>query len=290
MDDRLLPPSICPGRWPHRPCILRTSPFAPDLRAIAPAKDDCLPMNDAGTFRFESDLFTGVAFMRLTGTQDVGKDYFQGKRRRMQVTTQGQFKEEMNVGDILTGQALNRPLTQMPHSTIVKGGLSILKALSPGARIDLTSDSPYIVSVLAATAQAIDISAPGQEPDVRSEIQENTALFGGIFSNGTDMPEMKRKKYFHNPANAGNIKFKKDLVYTFDFYQDRMDPAQWILDFSIKKFQLARFLNQQPIQVMAMTAERKFLYNFEIWHECLLDPDLAKKCEAEEGLAVLATE
>lgn len=262
---------------------MRPSPFAADLRADVPdMPGKRLPMNEEGPFNFESDLFVGKAYVRVTGTKDVGDDYFHGKRRRMQATVQGQFKTELSVDGVLTGQALNRPLTNVPHQTIVKGALAVLSSLSPGANIDVTSDRPCATSILAGTAQAIDVSVKGEEPDITSGIQENNKLFGDTFSSSPGMSDIERRKFFQSPVNAKKYQYKTDLVYTFDFYQDRMDPAKWILDFKIKHFKLARYLNQQPIQVMSMTPDRQFLYNFEIWHECLLDESLVQQCSLEE--------
>ncbi|XP_065177306.1 uncharacterized protein LOC135807336 [Sycon ciliatum] len=241
--------------------------------------DDNLPMNEAGPFKFESDLFSGCCYLRLADTSDVPKDYFKGKRRKMQAVVQGQFKKPMNLSEVMTGQALNRPLKGIPHPTIVKAAQKIIRALSPGVQFDMSSDSPYAISPLAGTAQVLDVSREGEEPDVRSEIQENTRLLGGAFVADPGMTSAQRKRFLSNKADAEKFTFQPDLVYTFDFYQDRMNAATWTVDMTFKQFKLINHLNRQPVQLMAMTQDRHFLYNFEIWHESLLDENFVKKCE-----------
>ena len=228
-------------------------------------------MNDGGVFSFETDLFVGSAWVRIAGTSDVGSDYFKGRRRRMQATVQGQFKREMSFADVLTGQAYQRPIMHLPPTMLMRAAMAITKRLAPGLRSDFTSEQPYSMSTLAATAQAMCVNAPGQQPDIQSEIEEDTFLLGGHFGTDTPVDRLERKRLFSCVHRARECKYRRDLVYTFDFYQDRLDMATYCLDFGFKKFDLSYYVDKQPVQIMTRTSEGEWIYLLEVWHEKMVD-------------------
>lgn len=257
-----------PENWPHRPCLLRMPASYSFQRRLDNGSSEMLPMNEAGPFSFESDLFVGAAWVRIAGTSDVGPDYFNGRRRRVQAVIQGQFKREFRFSDLLTGQMFQKPLQNMPPSAVIKAVMAIVKRLSPGLRSDLMADKPYSVNILAATVQTMCVSELGSAPDIRSEIQEDVYLLGGHFAEQERATNRQaRKKFFSQVNNADKYVYRTDLVYTFDFYQDRLDMAQNLLDFGLWKFDLSRYVNNQPVQIMAQTESGEWLYLFEIWHE-----------------------
>lgn len=75
---------------------------------------------------------------------------------------QGQFKKELPFDRAYTGQAYLRPFTQLPAKWLIRSAFSLIRRLSPALREDVTGDRPYMVSPLAATAQALRAEAPGE--------------------------------------------------------------------------------------------------------------------------------
>ncbi|CAN0442032.1 unnamed protein product, partial [Ectocarpus sp. 13 AM-2016] len=75
---------------------------------------------------------------------------------------QGEFKKELPFNRVYTGQAYDRPFTQLPAKWLIRSAFSLIRRLSPALREDITGERPYMVSPLAATAQSIRAEAPGK--------------------------------------------------------------------------------------------------------------------------------
>jgi hypothetical protein len=62
-----------------------------------------LPINNAAQpIPFETSLFKGVAMIRIADISTSPTDYFAGKRRKMQVCVQGQFKKPLRYDQVCT--------------------------------------------------------------------------------------------------------------------------------------------------------------------------------------------
>eukprot|EP00953_Heterococcus_sp_UTEX-ZZ885_P040310 20617-Heterococcus_DN1.PRE.2 len=139
--------------------------------------------------------------------------------------------------------------------------LAIIRRLSPALQEDVTGAHPYLISPLAATAQALRVDAPGTEASHFSlQLHKHTALLGGVFAqqpppsttpatttantssksstlglNGTAnsgetvaamsaLTAAQRKRHLSNATNLAAHSFDPRYVYTFDFYQHLYDP------------------------------------------------------------------
>ena len=77
---------------------------------------------------------------------------------------------------------------------------------------------------------------------------------------------------FHCSVLQAAYAFRTGFTYTFDFYQHLFLPLDFKLVFPVAgAFDLVRHLNGQPIHFMAKTAAGEYLWNFELWHERLLE-------------------
>lgn len=81
---------------------------------------------------------------------------------KLPAISQGQFKKELPFDRAYTGQAYLRPFTHLPAKWLIRSAFSVIRRLSPALREDITGDRPYMVSPLAATAQALRAEAPGE--------------------------------------------------------------------------------------------------------------------------------
>lgn len=114
------------------------------------------------------------------------------------------------------------------------------------------------------------IDEPGQEPDIRHySIEEENSCFGGKFAGGK-VGAGRRKKIL--TSSSENYKFDTTSVYTFDFFQHLLDASRYELDLAgIKRVNLAKILDGQPLQVLAQHRDGREAWNFQLWHESLLD-------------------
>ena len=271
-DFRSLPNA---GRWPHRPVfVCANSDAQPDLH-IPNYGQGHLPLGVP--FEFSSDLFEGKCLIRLRDvpSDDVESDerYFLGRSRKFQAIVQGRFKERLRVSDVLTGHEFAKPLKGLPPPWIVSAACNLIKRLSPGVKISIHQQEPRALAILAATSQLLSGDAPDNEPDIRSIIDEDTSLFGGVFKN-SDVSSSRRKRHLASPERSAHYYFDTESIYTFDFYQNILDCESYSLDLGFTKIGIGSILDGQPIQVLAKTRNGRYLWSFQIWHEKLLPKEV----------------
>ncbi len=236
---------------------------------------------------FESRYFVGKAIMRMREIKGEDDAYFRGRVCTMQTVVQGRFKTEVEFRRAYTGQTFKRPIRNLPLKWLINAVLSVVRLLSPALRENITGDSPYLISPLAATAQTLIVSKVGEEPNICDyNLQENTRLLGGTyFDSGPGVRFTQRKAFLSKTSNLAGHKFSPDLVYTFDFYQDMLRPLDFTITVGPWKFNLADYLDHQPILAMALLFDPEktreldhesieWLWNFEIWHESLVKSDI----------------
>lgn len=248
------------------------------MRLDGHAPNSSIPVNsDDIAVPFETPLFKGRLLVRVAGLPsgipgqgDGAQAYFRGKKRLMQCAVQGCFKKELPFDRAYTGQAYQRPFTQLPAKWLVRSAFSLIRRLSPALREDITGQRPYMVSPLAATAQSMRVEEPGDEAAIVGDLGEETGQLGASFMDSR-VPASARKKFFSNPRNLRAYSFKPGVVYTFDFYQHLYNAVTFELDLGFRKVKLADYLNHQPAQIMALDFETgEMLWNVEIWNAALL--------------------
>ncbi|CAM9921327.1 unnamed protein product, partial [Chrysoparadoxa australica] len=265
-----------PSTWPDRPLFVRLSPRVPSQhRMDGEALYSPIPINKEGhTVAFETPLFKGRMQVRVDGMKNSSEAYFSGKKRLMQCAVQGQFKKEMPFSDLYTGQSYQKPFQNIPAKWLIRSAFAVIRRLSPALKEDITAgDMPFMISPLAATAQALRAEELGEELDISDSphgLAEENRLLGGTFYDG-NISSSVRKKHFSDLGNLKNYTFRTDLVYTFDFYQHLYNAVTFEIDLGFKKVQLADYLGGQPAQIMAQSLSTgDFLWNFELWNERLL--------------------
>merc|ERR1712154_667866 len=129
----------------------------------------------------------------LTNDENI---YFQDRKRLYQVIIQGKFKEKLPVSDVVTGRYYDKPFQMTPPKFISRIIKKIISSVAPGVVIDLTSESPKVLSNLAATAQVLRADKEGTQPDISSfeDRTDSPSILGRRFSNSK-----QRKKILSNP-------------------------------------------------------------------------------------------
>lgn len=291
-----------PSTWPHRPVFVRFNPRAPQMRALKgwatrwgpdtsgknePAYVDLsCPVNTETCMEFESELFVGKIVCRFKGVGcpanpsaiKTKEEFFRRKRCTFQVLVQGKFKEAVPAHKILTGGEFSKPFTDRPPTYLVSAGCKFFMALTPGLQVDMLCDEPYYMAILGGTATVLGVHKEADAPDPLGDLEENTDLLGGEFK-GTNASISERCRILGNPTTAADYVYNTTDVYSFDYFQSVLLFDSYSLDIGIVKLKLDRHLNGQPLGIMAKHADGRYVYNFEIFHECLL----AKSDQAPPG-------
>eukprot|EP00591_Stephanopyxis_turris_P004379 CAMPEP_0195521852 /NCGR_PEP_ID=MMETSP0794_2-20130614/19492_1 /TAXON_ID=515487 /ORGANISM="Stephanopyxis turris, Strain CCMP 815" /LENGTH=679 /DNA_ID=CAMNT_0040651485 /DNA_START=112 /DNA_END=2148 /DNA_ORIENTATION=+ len=279
--------------WPNHPMFLCANTKAcPTLQV---PKYDNGPIPIGVPFQFESELFVGKCLLRVrdlpTSHDPAGdQEYFAGRQRRFQSIVQGKFKKQLRVNHVLTGHEFHKPLHRLPPRWILSAGIKLIQRLAQGVSIDLWSDQPKMLSILAATSQIISVDMPGSEPSIADiAMKEDVSL---LLNNRTDpdpntihdstgetthtndnITISHRKKLFANPKLSSTYTYDTESIYTFDFYQNLLDCKTYSLDLGFTKIGVDKSLNGQPIQILAKMAQDcsddndagKYLWSFQIW-------------------------
>jgi len=280
-DSTDIPP---PSQWPHRPVLLCTNTPTTLHNSNIPQPTPPLEALPLGIpFEFETDQFIGKALIRLRNHSDNPSGdavYFHGKKRIFQAVVQGKFKYSVPVSDVLTGHEFVRPLVNLPARLLLQSVNSLLTRLAPGILVDMFSNQPSALAILAASSQTVNVSKEGEEPDMElPEIPEDTSIMFRNDIGENTLSSKKRKWYFANPESARRHMYDTESVHTFDFYDSFFDASSYSLDLGFCKLGVHQYLDGQPIQVMSKCITEQnnqnqnknhYLWNFQIWNEKLL--------------------
>jgi len=274
-DIQQLPNS---NTWVHRPVFLSTGE-----KTVTPSyfrqSDESLPINRP--IDFDGELFKGKILMRIrdaSNTSNTGQNiYFQGKRRTKQIVIQGQFKERLSCGDVWFGDLYEKPLNM--HN-VAQYAVPLIQRLVPGIVMDILSEKPRIMVLLAGESRTLSVDYSGEEPDIMGTLEENHVERTGIFKS-----IRHRRKTLRKPKTASQFFFEPAYVYTFQLYDDVID----IHDFSVKlpfgKIPLLHYVNYQPLTFAAMTKDQRSIFSFRVFHEKLLE-GRKERAETEAELLV----
>ena len=256
--------------------------------------------------------FKGIICPNNTYATKTTDAFFKKKRCTFQVLVQGKFKEEVSTEKILTGGEFHKPFTERPPNYLVSAGCKFFAALTPGLELDLLCPEPYYTATLGGTVTVLSVDDEEDAPDPLSDVVESNAKLGGAFretsrnifggvaddddpitQNGSSTPTTptspkqngsaglsvsKRCRILGDPATAKNYTYNTTDVYTFDYFQSVLLFDVYCLDIGIVKLKLYRHVDGQPLGIMAKHVDGRYLYNFEIFHECLLPKTEQGRC------------
>jgi len=253
-----------PGDWPHHPIFVQAGD---NMNALGIKRGSPVPLGVP--FEVESDLFKGSVLLRFRNAKsdDPAKhaDYFDGRKRLMQTVIQGRFKRPVNMGDVYVGSLFAKPLAGAPPKTMTKIMDAVIRRIAPGLVLDLSSNLPKVIAILAGTAQTMSIDEPGKEPDITSkDIEENVGhILGQKLST-----RHKRRKVLSIPSKASKFTFDTHNVYTFHTYDDAMDYGMGTMHIPMYgEYDIKPSIGNQPLSLTAVTTAGEILYDLQIWHE-----------------------
>eukprot|EP00584_Thalassiosira_punctigera_P004923 CAMPEP_0172530790 /NCGR_PEP_ID=MMETSP1067-20121228/4414_1 /TAXON_ID=265564 ORGANISM="Thalassiosira punctigera, Strain Tpunct2005C2" /NCGR_SAMPLE_ID=MMETSP1067 /ASSEMBLY_ACC=CAM_ASM_000444 /LENGTH=258 /DNA_ID=CAMNT_0013315059 /DNA_START=64 /DNA_END=840 /DNA_ORIENTATION=+ len=253
-----------PDRWPHKPVFVQAGI---DMDVIGMGRNSPLPLGVP--FEIDSRLFRGKVLLRFRNAKSddpaTHDEYFNGRKRLMQTVIQGRFKRPIKMSDVYVGSLFAHSLASAPPPMMTKIMDAVIRRIAPGVILDLSSQSPKVIALLAGTAQTMSIDSPGKEPDMTSpDIEENVASVLGEKVATTE----KCKKRLGNPKKAASYMFDTDRVYTFHTYDNAMDYGRGTMHIPMYgEYDIKPSIGRQPLSLTAVTRDGEILYDVRVWHE-----------------------
>lgn len=191
-------------------------------------------------FPIETDHFSGRMYFRLRYLEGEPTEYFRGRTRKLSCVVQGRFKHALPMSECFTGYEFERPMDNVPAHWLISTILRAVKKLAPTVMIDVLGPRPYILNPLFQTIQLLHVAHPGEEPPLTAyPLREQTALLGGVFAQ-KPFDRLQRKNYFASTRNGEKHSLQPGLVYTMEFYEDKMDFSTFEFAVIGMRFGLAR--------------------------------------------------
>jgi len=253
------------------------------------AKDTC-PVNTETYLEFETCIFKGKVVCRFHGIEGNTPEQFYKVRGNVafQVVVQGEFKERVRMDKVLTGGEFKRPYENIPPRMIVHTGQELFKVITPGLTCDVLAQEPYYLALLGGLVSQMRVDTRETAPDVLDFVlPEQCDMIGPgtYFNDGKHLDintrGSRRNKELANPATAQKYFYEPGLVYTFDNMQSYLHLDTYTFDVGkVLTLKLERHLRGQPIQFFAKTADGRYLFCFEMWHEKLLP--FAPECSEDD--------
>jgi|TARA_B100001142_G_scaffold320994_1_gene366986 hypothetical protein len=154
-------------------------------------------------------------------------------------------------------------------------------------------------ATLGGTVTTMAAHEARDAPSALDDSKEDTVRFGGVLGgekngarknkNGGDTARerARRCRILGDPKTAKDYVYNATDVYTFDYMQSVILFDEYALDlWGIARLPLERHVNGQPLGIMAKHRDGRYVYSFEIMHECLL----AKNDQAPPGWRVESRE
>jgi len=256
-------PKMKPADWPHKPVFVQAGS---NMKVLGVANNQPIPLGVP--FKIESPLFKGTVLLRfrnaMSDDPDAHSEYFKGGKRLMQTVVQGRFKRPIKMSDVYVGSVFPQALAGAPPATLSKIMGAVIGKIAPGLILDLSSESPKVIALLAGTAQTMSINPRGKEPDITLPvIEENVAVLGKSVAT-----KEKRRKVLGDPKKAASFEFDTDSVYTFHTYDEAMDYGKGTMYLPMYgEYDIKPMIGRQPLSLTATTRGGEMLYDLRIWHE-----------------------
>ena len=279
-EDRADPPLAADITWVDQPCALRLSPGGP---AQVISQVDQLPDNMVRAqipFDIESEVFKGQMVVYIRDLDNSPPDIFNGRARTIQIAVQGKFKREIPMDECIIGQALARPLSNLPSRWLLSLAARVVRAFGEKYSMQLTSptaERPSMLAPMALAAQAMSCEYEGDVQDIEGPLIENVSSMS-IFPEGTTA--LQRQKILGKiiRSNKKGRKHQTDVpvfdterVWTFGFWQSQINFTTYKVDLGVGQFNLLKIMNGQPLSFCAQTRSGEIVFRLEIWHEKIVE-------------------
>mmetsp|Transcript_7927 Transcript_7927/g.12139 ORF Transcript_7927/g.12139 Transcript_7927/m.12139 type:complete len:282 (+) Transcript_7927:236-1081(+) len=262
-----IPAQPC-SEWKYNPIYVSAHP---EVTTKAYKPGESLPLGKV--IEFETEIFVGKALIRIRGipseTPEDDEAYFDGKKRLFQLSVQGKFKENINLGELVMGDFYEKPMKNIPKGPIMKIYQKLMESITPGIVMDLISDKPKVLANFG-NIQTLRVDLPGKEPDISvlNSIKEDTSLL--ITDTKDVLSTPKRRKYLGKLKNSSKYITNSNHVYTFEAYDQGIDLAGYCQKMPFYTIDFVNSQNGQALALASFTRNRRPVFKFLIWHERLI--------------------
>uniref|UniRef100_A0A383VBM9 Domain of unknown function at the cortex 1 domain-containing protein n=1 Tax=Tetradesmus obliquus TaxID=3088 RepID=A0A383VBM9_TETOB len=231
--------------------------------------------NPTQALDFETPLFKGKVVVMMKGMASTPAGVFDGKRRLMWMAIQGRFKQPgVSFDGLCLGSEFSRPLKLPAGALLSKASMWLVSKMGSGVQLDTSGPTPHILAPLIAAAQVVNVSKPGQEPNMLDVEEDMTAFDAGLVGSwsGKALSGAKRRALFGGKAARQGRCFDTEHVWTFQVYDHVCDYGSFLLPIPFFKVDLVQVLDGQPMQLLLKdTASGSNMLKLEVWHRRMLE-------------------
>lgn len=140
----------------------------------------------------------------------------------------------------MIGSTFQRPLRLPASSLLLRASQWLIQKMGTGVQLDPTGDNPHIFAPIIGASQVINVSKPGQEPDMLAA-EEDMTLYDSCLTSGSSgkaMSSSRRKSFFASEANREGRCYDTEHVWTFQLFDQNMDYSTFMLPIPLFKLDL----------------------------------------------------
>ncbi|KAI9143834.1 hypothetical protein BKA69DRAFT_1173365 [Paraphysoderma sedebokerense] len=248
------------------------------VKALRPfaVNNDALPCY-INTAEFEGYIMVRMQNYKHTTDENTApvnfkttSPYFDEKRRKISITFSGRFKRQWKGDEIVFVNDFDSKL-KLPScfGLFVK----LAKLIDPGFIADHARDEkPWLGSwLLGLNTMRVEKYNPRRDSllddddvDFETKKSKPSISFGWKYSSGVaptesnhiGVPDASRKKHFSKPENRSSYTFTTDNLYTFDYFDHRIDFNTLDVDMGMCKINARRHLNDQPLRFVLRSKDK----------------------------------
>ncbi|GBF87352.1 hypothetical protein Rsub_00063 [Raphidocelis subcapitata] len=272
------------------PVIVTGAPALHGIQTLNGSPDQTaqLPLNTRA-MDVETDLFKGRIQLTIRGTPGAEAAARPGGalscgRRSFHVAIQGRFKRAISAAELLSGQEYPKaPRTPSLMHFVFSGAARVFAATN---EVHVKEGEPMHFHYPAiASAQLINVSRPGEEPDPL-EAEEDVTLWAPDVAGrgGAPLASAARARFFDKPSNLAGRVVGPEYVWTMHIHQALIDFTTYKLGLPGVPvgIDLVNILDAQPLQIMAKDGKSgEYVFNLLVWSRRLL----YAHADAEEAAA-----
>lgn len=261
-------------------------------------------INSREPIRIESDHFSGHAQFKVRSEafedDPFFKQYFEGRKRCMEVQFQGKLKKKIDK-PILFGGELDGPLPKLGFflNSIVKIIAAFMNVHIPGVSANLSHSNGQVPHIMMPLYEATDHF--WVTPLASSTSSTSTPISGGRdivnveekeeVTGGDILPEIGVPAIYPSMTKEERkdteIVFDTNNIYSFSIHSPHLDVATWsIVNIpGVRSLSLKRFWKDTPINLVAYYLDddniKQYLFKYRV-RSTIDDDDLL----LEEGVGV----
>ena len=225
--------------------------------------------------RVDSPVFEGATFLYVKNASCGGRGLKaeaerELRKRESSFVLKGRFKRRVRFSDLTVGHEFPNGVLSPPRwqRRVILG---FLGRFFPHLRVEIGDAEASALAPVVLECKRMKVSNGGaSESTEMCNVQEDTTLLGGYFSEGHKSPE-ERHRFFRREGNMDAFFFEPGPEYTFEFHQNAVSFRDYKLRLGVLSLGIARILKGYPLQFLVKDrTTEEYLCYFQFWSACLL--------------------